>query len=403
MKENHRLLPIDALRGTAMFFVGISHISFYLLTSAPHLSALLRAVGFFATPNFLLMSGLACGYQLARVNTGAAALRIVDRGLFVLLVGHFLVAGSLVYIVRPGTTFEHIVITDIIGLILCMAPLLRNAKPGRLLEAGALLFVVSSAIGQSWRPTTPIGAALAGPLLGINAGILPDKGWISPTVPLAGLFLIGCGLGKLIDAFQHERPGAAAWRPLLVGGVTAMACAVALNVARHFLKGSLGGSGGWEDALLALLNVRQKIPPSLAYALFYGGLGIALVGLIGVLPRGSTDRLRRALEKLAGVPATVGRASFISYVSLQWLVDFTPRGAGFDEVLKSPLASAAYLLLISLIMYAIAYLWDRHGGNRLLTIGLKRVPSLPVSESQHRTTPPGRPVSYPSPRESRPA
>ena len=52
-----------------MFFVGISHISFYLLTSAPHLSALLRAVGFFATPNFLLMSGLACGYQLARVNT----------------------------------------------------------------------------------------------------------------------------------------------------------------------------------------------------------------------------------------------------------------------------------------------------------------------------------------------
>jgi len=63
MKENHRLLPIDALRGTAMFFVGISHISYYILSSAPHLSATLRALGFFATPNFLLMSGLAVTFQ----------------------------------------------------------------------------------------------------------------------------------------------------------------------------------------------------------------------------------------------------------------------------------------------------------------------------------------------------
>jgi len=359
-----------------MFFVGISHISFYLLTSAPGLSALLRALGFFATPNFLLMSGLACGYQLARVNTTAAALRIVDRGLFVLLVGHFLVAGSIVYIVRPGTTFEHIVITDIIGLILCMAPLLRNAKPGRLLEAGALLFVVSSAIGQLWRPTTLAGAAVAGPLLAIDVKILPDNGWISPTLPLAGLFLIGCGLGKLINTFQRERRGTAAWKPLFVGGATAMACAVALNVVRHFLKDALGGTGAWEDCLLALLNIRQKIPPSLAYALFYGGLGIALVGLIGMLPRGSTDRFRGVVEKLAGVPATVGRASFISYVSLQWLVDFTPRCLGFDATLKSPAASLSYLLLITLVMFLIARTWDRHSGNRLLTVGLKQVPSI---------------------------
>ena len=375
MKENQRLLPIDALRGTAMFFVGISHISFYLLTSAPHLSALLRALGFFATPNFLLMSGLACGYQLARVNTPAAALRIVDRGLFVLLVGHFLVAGSLVYIVRPGTTFEHIVITDAIGLILCMAPLLRNARPGRLLETGALLFVISSAIGQLWQPTTLGGAALAGPLLGIDVRLLPDNGWISPTAALAGLFLIGCGLGKLINTFQRERRGAAAWKPLLIGGATAMACGVALNIARHLLKDSLAGAGVWEDGLLALLNVRQKVPPSLAYALFYGGLGITLVELIGVLPHrpGGTERLRGAVEKLAGVPATIGRASFISYVSLQWLVDFTPRCAGFDTVLASPGASLIYLVLITLVMFSIAYTWDRHNGNRWLTVGLKQV------------------------------
>jgi uncharacterized membrane protein len=379
MKQNRRLLPIDAIRGTAMFFVGISHISYYILWSAPHLSALLRALGFFATPNFLLMSGLACGYQLARVGTTTAAWRIVDRGLFVLLVGHFLVAGSIAYIVPPGTTFEHIVITDSIGLILCTAPLLRRVPSRRLLEAGAALFVASSTIGQLWRPTTMAGAAIAGPLFGIDVRLLPDTGWISATLPLAGLFLIGAGIGKLINR-RSERPGVGTWHPLLISGAAAIALAVALNVTRHFIQHPPHGHfdlSTWDDAWLALLDVRRKVPPTPAYALFYGGIGIALVGLIGLA--------RGGLERLASVPATVGRASFISYVSLQWMVDFTPRCLGFDAVLASPALALAYLLSIALIMFLVARTWDRHGGNRLLTVGLRGPDKVPRSPSgRHR-------------------
>jgi hypothetical protein len=88
----------------------------------------------------------------------------------------------------------------------------------------------------------------------------------------------------------------------------------------------------------------------------------------GALPRPRPDASVATQRQTAGVPATVGRASFISYVSLQWLVDFTPRCAGFDAALVSPAVSLAYLLLITSVMFVIAYTWDRYGGNRLLTV-----------------------------------
>ena len=78
MDENDRLLPVDAVRGIAMFFIGVSHISFYLINDSGILATNARAIGFLASPNFLLMSGLACGYQLAHSPTTATALRIVQ-------------------------------------------------------------------------------------------------------------------------------------------------------------------------------------------------------------------------------------------------------------------------------------------------------------------------------------
>src|SRR5215467_249308 len=103
MSESERILPVDALRGIAMLFIGVSHISFYLINDSARLPSLLRAIGFVASPDFLLMSGVACGYQLARAPSTSTALRIVDRGLFTFLAGHLLVTASLVYMVPAGT------------------------------------------------------------------------------------------------------------------------------------------------------------------------------------------------------------------------------------------------------------------------------------------------------------
>jgi uncharacterized membrane protein len=369
MDENERLLPVDAVRGIAMFFIGVSHISFYLINDSGILATYARAIGFVATPNFLLMSGLACGYQLARSPTRATALRSVDRGLFALLVGHLLVTASIVYMVPPGTAFEHIVITDSIGALLCMAPLLRLTSARRLLWMGAAVYAAASLLALAWHPTTSPQILFGALLLSINDGGMPDIGWTTPTLPYMGIFLIGVGLGKLIYEWRRGgRPEALSVR-LAVAGSVAIAAALAVNIGRHFVKPWLSGylvPKNWADVVLTSINIRHDAPPTLTYALFYGGIGVVLVGLLGMLPRRTEDTF---LLRAARLAAVIGRASFVSYVAQQWLIDFVPIWVGFDSWL-TPATCPVYLAATTVIMFWVARAWGSRQANRYMTLGL---------------------------------
>ena len=370
MTEKDRLLPVDAVRGIAMFFIGVSHISFYLINDSASLASHLRAIGFVATPNFLLMSGLACGYQLAAAPTTATAMRILDRGLFAFLVGHLLVAGSLVYLVPPGTAFEHVVITDSIGILLCMAPLLKHASVQRLLWIGSAVYLASITFAMFWHPVSKAQVLLGALLLSINDGAMPDIGWVSPTLPYMGIFLFGVGLGKLISQCRRAGKGDALSVRLASGGTVAVVLAVAVNLARHFVKPFLmahWAQKNWADVLLITMNIRHDSPPTLGYALFYGGLGVALVGYLGLLPQREPASLSVRVIRLAAV---IGQASFISYVVQQWIIDFTPIWVGFDSWL-TPVTAPIYLALSTVIMYWAAAVWGRHKANRFMTFGLQ--------------------------------
>jgi uncharacterized membrane protein len=385
MSESDRLLPIDAARGIAMLFIGVSHISFYLINDSGTLASQLRALGFFATPNFLLMSGLACGYQLAASPTTATALRILDRGLFVFLVGHLLVAGSLVYVVPVGTAFEHVVITDSIGLLLCLAPLLKHIAAQRLLWLGAAVYLLASTFALSWHPTTGPQILLGALLFAINDGGMPDIGWVTPTVPYLGIFLVGVGLGKLISQFRRTGKSRLLSARLAAAGSAAVVFALAANVGRHFVKPYLlahWAPKNWADVILTTLNVRHDAPPTLGYALFYGGLGVALVGLLGLARQEQPGWLLR----VARPTAVIGRASLVSYVLQQWTIDFVPIWVGFDSWL-TPATGVLYLVVNAVLMYWVARLWTHYQGNRLLTLGLKPVVQPPQLQLPMATVP----------------
>jgi len=372
MNERDRLLPVDAVRGIAMLFIGVSHISFYLINDAASLASTLRAIGFIATPDFLLMSGLACGYQLAAAPTTATALRSLDRGLFAFLVGHLLVCGSLVYMVPPGTAFEHVVITDSIGVLLCMAPLLKHAGARRLLWMGTTVYLVSTTFALYWHPLSGAQVVVGALLFSINDGAMPDIGWVTPTLPYMGIFLFGVGLGKLIR--QCRRDGRSQWLSvwLAATGSVAVLAAVALNLGRHFAKPTLmqhWAAKNWADVLLTTLNIRHDSPPTLGYALFYGGLGVALVGYLGLLSqREPVGPLVRGVR----LAAVIGRASFVSYVLQQWVIDFVPVWVGFDSWL-TPATAPLYLVLSTVLMYWVALVWGRHQANRFMTFGLPAI------------------------------
>ena len=370
MGENDRLLPIDAVRGIAMFFIGVSHISFYLINDSGILATHARAIGYVATPNFLLMSGLACGYQLAHSPTTATALRSVDRGLFAFLVGHLLVTASIVYMVPPGTAFEHVVITDSIGVLLCLAPLLKHISGERLLWVGGAVFLMTSMLGLTWHPRGPLAITYGALLLSINDGDMPDIGWTSPTLPYLGIFLLGGGLGKLIYVWRQGGRAQVLSRRLALAGSIAIGLALAANIGRHFLKPLLMEHvtpKNWADVILTMINIRHDSPPTLGYGLFYGGIGVALLGFIGLLPRRTPETV---WVRMAERAAVLGRASFVSYVVQQWLIDFVPIWVGFDSWL-TPATCPVYLVVTTLVMYWAAAAWGRQGGNRYLTLGLK--------------------------------
>lgn len=384
MDERDRLLPVDAVRGIAMFFIGVSHISFYLINDSASLASMLRAIGFIATPNFLLMSGLACGYQLAAAPTTGTALRILDRGLFAFLVGHLLVCGSLVYMVPPGTAFEHVVITDSIGVLLCMAPLLKRAGARRLLWIGAAVYLATTTFALSWHPVTNAQVVLGALLLSVNDGRMPDIGWVTPTLPYMGIFLFGVGLGKLIWQCRRDGRARVLSTQLSVAGSGAVLAGLALNVGRHFFKPFLvqhWAARNWADVLLTTVNIRHDAPPTLAYALFYGGIGVALVGFLGLLAQRVQPEETHPFVRGVRLAAVIGRASFVSYVLQQWLIDFIPVWVGFDSWL-TPATAPLYLVLNTVAMYWVALVWGRHKANRFMTFGLPSIyrprPEVPM-------------------------
>jgi hypothetical protein len=280
------------------------------------------------------------------------------------------VAGSLVYMVPPGTAFEHIVITDSIGILLCMAPLLKNASAQRLLWIGSAVYLASTTFALSWHPVSNAQILLGALLLSINDGAMPDIGWVSPTLPYMGLFLFGVGLGKLISQCRRAGTGDALTLRLAVTGTAAVVLAVAVNIARHFVKPFLmahWAQKNWADVLLTTMNIRHDSPPTLGYALFYGGIGVALVGYLGLLSQREPVSVPVRVVRLAAV---VGQASFASYVVQQWLIDFVPIWVGFDSWL-TPVTAPLYLALNTVIMYWVASLWGRHKANRCMTFGLR--------------------------------
>ena len=369
-RERDRVVAIDAVRGAAMLFVGISHTRYYV--GADHgFALLLRWIGYLAAPAFLLVSGIACGYQFSKSTSRETVARIIDRGLFVLVVGHLLVCASLWYEVT-GNVFQHIVITDTIGLCICLSPLVRHLSARRLITEGLALFLVTCLVASSWEPSSPPGKLIGALLFSIDGDDLRARGWVTPTLAYFAFFLIGMGIGRLIgDRSVDEKASAPALaNRLLVVGTIAAGVGVFVNVLGHLAKPAMlhaiAAGEQWVGVLSTFMDARQQMPPTPAYALFYCGISMAVLGgLMWMLPREPARLLTGPVQ----VAAVIGRASFISYVCVQWLVDFMPRWVGLDAFL-TPSTALLYLGLVMVVVFLIAGVWDRRRGNRYLTFGL---------------------------------
>lgn len=351
---------IDIARGFAMLFVCLSHFaSVYLLVHKETTAAnVLSALGMLASPSFVCLSGTLVGVAYVRrpKTFGQFQLKLADRALFLLSVGHVLMLLS----VLPAHFDSHgplgwVFITDAIAFCLLLAPwiMTRLSSRERVL-LGVVLLSVSWLLIDDWQPRVSAEVAIKGMLFGET-----DRYWF-PIVPWLGIYLASTAFGEHLGAILIERDYARVAATMARVGAWLIMASVLLGavhwVAAHGVLSVVRDSRGLES----MTSVWQKYPPGVAYVLLFGGLGIALDAVLVQLWRYSIAT--RTLRTFAAV----GRSSLFIYVLQAQVYYVILHYVHVPRTSAWPLVFAATLVPLAMA----AKWWSRRNMNRYLTVGL---------------------------------
>jgi uncharacterized membrane protein len=359
-----RLTGIDAARGIAMLLVCASHVRIHFIESAPWLYFLMTAVTRIATPTFLLLSGFVAAYVLSSSRSHARA-TLVDRGLFVLIVGHFLLDWSDVRFTDAAHwIFGRVTVTDAIGICLITSVVAFRLSARALATLGAALCLAAWPIAMLAAPETEIARYVGAALFDLRseANAMID----AAVIPYMGVFLVGMALSKR----SHESIRSGRFERIArdLAGIGTIAIAVVIvGIVGWMLAKTLQWTPddpATAEILRRTLDPRSKMPPGPAYLLFYGGCGLLVAASCLIA------KPRAIMEPIVKWAATIGRASLMSFVVQDWFFRFVPSVAGYESV-TSVAFWLSYLVVIVLIIHRIAAAWDSIGANRFLTVGLR--------------------------------
>ena len=189
-----------------MLFVCVSHFGwayFGRLPSHESQRALLEYVSLIASPTFVTISGLLLGFLARTRSQDFAVLRakLVDRGLFMLTIGHGLIALAHVPMAGGiGPALEWGFITDVIAVGLLIGPfLIEHVRPGHRLALAGAAYTLSWIGVATWRPeSTTLERAkeyLLGPshFLGDNPRLVSE---CFPLIPWLAVYVAATVLGE---------------------------------------------------------------------------------------------------------------------------------------------------------------------------------------------------------------
>ena len=365
--KTERIGSIDAVRGTAMLFVCLSHFtSVYLLnTAGGEVANYLTLVSKLASPTFVLVSGMVVGFLVTTRPSEFHDLRIklVDRGLFLLVLGHAIlsltVAASLSDFARA---YRMSFITDAIAIAIIIGPTLVAELNGwARLSIAATVFCLDWFAVVQWHPA---GAGLALMKRFFVGSILNQTGatdWpFFAVIPWLTVYLAATTLGEHVGRTYaaHDRIGAD--RLLArVGGFALCAGALA-HAATMILRRTDPSIISLDPNLLTFFSIYQKFPPGPVYLAFFGGAGLLLMAAILEIER------RRKIQLLMSRLRQVGRASLFTFIA-QYIVYV--RSIGRLHLRYTPFWPVLFVATLVLLAQAAA-LWDSFDGNRFLTVGI---------------------------------
>jgi uncharacterized membrane protein len=350
-----RLRFLDASRGVTMFFVFLSHFA-WLYFSAPEQqewrNGLIR-IGMIATPTFVILSGMVLGvqYYATRADFARMQARFIDRGLFLLLVGHIAISIALVRVEQWAFVLYT---TDIIGIAMILGALLVPKLGGRSrLCLGVTIYAASWLTVYFWHPDSSSGETIKQLLFGsLSPTALLAHSF--PIVPWFGVYIAASVLGEHLAALSLSGAVRRLAIQLILLGVGGLAVVAGIKLAAF----GLGLSPLMGNVTSELLRVGQKSPPGPLYLLSYGGTGILLICACLVV---ESRRWFRAGLRCA---ATCGNASlflFVGHFYLYWVALYPLNFGGLGLGIVYFAGSTTVLILA-------AHVWQHHRGNRFLTL-----------------------------------
>ena len=367
-----------------MSFVCLSHFATSYLSTGmnPSLSPAMRRCGalagtisMIASPTFIAVSGIVVGY-LYRTNPGGmSALRrkLIDRGLFLLLVGHFLLALPFRIQLESSDAFKFELITDAIAVLIIVGPFLVVwASSATRATLGLGLLILSWIVSYLFVPRSTFGLLVTGYAFGLPKD---TRSWGFSFVPWLGVYLLASVLGERL-AEEGRSTSPKANNVLLHVGLAAISVGTAITIARHVIRALSPAIEANHAVLFGFLSVTRKYPPGPVYLLLFAGSGLILISTSFTVAR---DAAWRALTRPL---CAMGRASFFIFI-LQGYVYLLALPA-LD--LPHPELWPLYYLLSLLVLLIAATIWNFFDGNRYLTVGLWRtVPMVKAVQARVRT------------------
>ncbi len=320
---------------------------------------LLTGISFVASPAFILISGMMVAFlrELRPERFGAFRRTLVDKGLFLLTLGHVAIALSHIPGYGLRSSFVCLFITDVIAICILVGPAIvaHVRAPARLAIGAALIatswaFVVGREAGVV--PAIFLVELLFGPPIA-QGGLV--TGW--PPVPWLGLYLVATYFGERLGRLEAAGEDARVKRLLAYSGAGFVLAGATLKLAAR-AKG-LDLDVPVESALFAMTSPIRKFPPSIAYFLFYGGCAFFILWTMASLDGTRLfARTRATLE-------TVGQTSLFAFVA-QFFVYYT--ALYLLDLPVGPLWPVIFAGTVALLIGA-TLLWHRSGWNRFLTVG----------------------------------
>lgn len=319
MSQN-RIVAIDATRGTAMLFVFLSHFaeSYVSPTGKSGLLGILYRISMVASPTFMLISGTVLGYlyETHKDDFGPLKRILIGRGLFLLTLGRVLI--MLAHIPLAGGFRQMLgwgFITDAIGISVILGSLsIRHLRPSLRLLIGLCLYAVSWWVVLTWFPNgfflKSLKYSLFGPLSGYQNLIYAD---VFPVVPWFSIYLVGSFLGARLGQLQIRNEMSRATSLVLQWALGTLFLAVVIHTFKLYLGDAIPAE--LTNAWFHMVQM-GKLPPTILYFLFYGGIG--LLFLYAFL-RFERNRVVKAVMEFTRI---LGQVSLFVFI-LQYYVYFS--------------------------------------------------------------------------------